>query len=73
MSKSPPIASSVHEGAEMEINFFQSGSGGYTVTFDSNFDIGTGWVASTTVGHYSTIRFRWTGAKWVKTGEMIGV
>ena len=57
----------------MEINFFQSGSGGYTVTFDSNFDIGTGWVASTTVGHYSTIRFRWTGAKWVKTGEMIGV
>ena len=66
-------ASSVHEGAEMEINFFQSGSGGYTVTFDSNFDIGTGFTASGTVGHYSTIRFRWTGAKWVKTGEMIGV
>lgn len=66
-------SSRVHEGAEMELNFFQSGSGGYTVTFGSDFDTGSGFTASTTLGHYSTIRFRWTGAKWVKTGEMIGV
>lgn len=66
-------SSRVHEGAEMELNFFQSGSGGYTVTFGADFDVGSGFTPSGTVGHYSTIKFRWTGAKWVKTGEMIGV
>lgn len=63
----------IHDGAEMVVTFFMSGAGGYTVSFAPEFDLGSGFAVSGTVGHYSTIRFSWTGAKWVKTGEMIGV
>lgn len=63
----------VHDGAELEITFIQDATGSRTVSFDADFDLGSGFTVSSGANTISTIRFRWVGFKWAKVAEITGV
>lgn len=67
------VAGQAHEYCEYEFCFLQNATGGWTVTFDPDFDVGSGFTASVGAGTSSTISFYWNGFKWVKKSEMTGV